>query len=94
MQLLGVIVEERGSLYIVTEYMAKVSIWSLTTRHPPEWNIVRGKPFARVALRTSCSHVVFYAVEAFLQNVFFLHVNVINSKNKPNKKNCSLHSIL
>lgn len=24
-QLLGVIVEERGSLYIVTEYMAKVS---------------------------------------------------------------------
>lgn len=24
MQLLGVIVEERGSLYIVTEYMAKV----------------------------------------------------------------------
>lgn len=25
MQLLGVIVEERGSLYIVTEYMAKVS---------------------------------------------------------------------
>lgn len=28
-QLLGVIVEERGSLYIVTEYMAKVSMWSL-----------------------------------------------------------------
>lgn len=27
MQLLGVIVEERGSLYIVTEYMAKVSSW-------------------------------------------------------------------
>lgn len=26
MQLLGVIVEERGSLYIVTEYMAKVGL--------------------------------------------------------------------
>lgn len=28
-QLLGVIVEERGSLYIVTEYMAKVRFTSL-----------------------------------------------------------------
>lgn len=32
-QLLGVIVEERGSLYIVTEYMAKVGGFILSERN-------------------------------------------------------------
>lgn len=32
-QLLGVIVEERGSLYIVTEYMAKVGDFILSERN-------------------------------------------------------------
>lgn len=32
-QLLGVIVEERGSLYIVTEYMAKVGDFILPERN-------------------------------------------------------------
>lgn len=41
MQLLGVIVEERGSLYIVTEYMAKVRMWRLDTYDPLSCNNAR-----------------------------------------------------
>lgn len=38
-QLLGVIVEEKGGLYIVTEYMGKVR--ACPVPHPPHWSETR-----------------------------------------------------